>query len=118
VDSQTRVQAMTAAIQQLINEAEGYVIFIDRQSPENYVQLNSDGELEVTSRNFRTSRLPRLTETQVTQLVALGFSAEAHPNHRRQTELTDAAAIASMCEQLFSLLGSPPTFDLDTEAGV
>ncbi len=110
MDRQTRIAEMTAALDQLWDDA--FAIFSDGRAPDNYVQVTSDGVLEVTSRDYGGS-LPRLTADQVDAIVRLGFDRKAAPNHRRSISMDDPAAIAALCEEIFAILGSPPNFDLE-----
>jgi hypothetical protein len=118
VDQQERAAIIIESVMQLVAEGEGFVIFTDASYPENFVQLTSDGLIEVTSRNYRSSKLPKLTEAQVDQLVVLGLSREAGPNHQGEVDLSQPSMIAELCEQSFAILGSAPGFVIEAEAGV
>lgn len=118
MDRAERIELMAEAIRQLVAEGEGYVIFSDAGYPENFVQLTAEGIVEVSSRNYRSSSLPRLTPEQVEQLVALGFAREATPNHQGGADLSDAAQTAERCEQAFAILATSGDFDLEVESGV
>lgn len=109
-----RTAAMIAAIQSLGPDA--YLIFSDHQQPDNYVQLLGNGLIEATSRTY-DGALPVLSPAQIDALVALEFSRTAHPNHQRLVKISAVQETAALCEQVFALLGSLPTFDLDVEQG-
>ena len=110
MDRQTRLVEMTTPIQQLWDGA--FAIFSDRHSPDYYVQVTSDGLMDVTSRMYGGS-LPQLTADQVNAIVALGFERQPDPNHSRSISMDNPAAVAELCEELFAILGSPPSFDLE-----
>ena len=111
MDTQTRHTEFVSALEQLWEGA--FVIFSDRAVPDNYVQITSDGLIEVTSRAHSNGPLPQLTPDQVNALAHFGFERQADPNHRGKVSLADRPAVARLCEQLFAILGSSPQFDLD-----
>jgi hypothetical protein len=106
------------ALQQLNAQGEGYIIFSDQAHPENFVQLTTDGVFEVTSRNYRSSRLPKLNDAQIDELVRIGFSREANPNHQGHANLNELPRLVDRIEQAFAILGVASDFELDVELGV
>lgn len=113
MDKSQRLDVMSQALLRLAKGEPGdFVIFTDRQQPENYVQLTQDGLIEVTSRDYPNSHLPKLTAEQIAAVTYLGFGASANPNHQSTADLSKPEAIAALCEQLFNILGSTDTFIL------
>ena len=96
---------------------DGIAILTDADCEENYVQLrslpNGLAMCEVTSRRWG-GRLAPLTEQEIAALMRLGF-ARPDPNLRQVLNLSQAEAIADICEQAFAILDSPATFTLGRE---
>lgn len=118
MDRTERAGLVTAALAELAAQGEGYAIFIDTQQPDNFVQVSAEGTIEVTSRNYRSSRLPRLSDEQLARVATLGLSVEASPNHQGTIDLGGPAAVAALVEELFAILGAPPDFSMEVESGV
>ncbi len=93
---------------------DGVAVLTDADCEENYVQFrslpNGRALCEVTARRWG-GRLVPLTEQEIAALMSLGFG-RPDPNLGQELNLSQAEAIADLCEQAFAILASPATFTL------
>jgi hypothetical protein len=78
-------------------------------------------QMEVTARGLQydgpSPGVPPISPDQDAAFKARGFDFGNYPNYQAVIDLVHLDAIVDECEQLFTILGSAPTFDLGVTTG-
>lgn len=120
MDTEERLHIYERTLHHMRTGQYDWAIVEDIVEPDNYIQCGAMSSeyrellVEVTSRAYDDQALPPLLPSQIEDLVALGFSPEADPNHSQRIPFVNHPRIARLFEECFTILGS----DADFEAGV
>lgn len=119
MNEEERMHIYERALHHMRTGQYDWAIIEDVVEPDNYIQCGAMSDtyeyllVEVTSRTHDDQELPALSSGHIENLVALGFSREAAPNHAQRIPFVNHAQIAQLFEQCFAILGSDVGFEAE-----